>query len=432
MKRELHAILGGSKEIKTPLKHYKTIGEEEKKAVIKVIDGGTLSGFIGADCPEFYGGENIKSLEKNWCDYFNVKHAITMNSATSCLYASIAAARISPGDEILVTPTTMTATVTGIILYQAIPVFVDIDEDTFCINVEKIEEKITHKTKAIIGVDIYGNTANWSRINEIATKHNLFLIEDSSQSIGGIYKNKMSGTLANIGIYSLNRHKHIHCGEGGVCVTDDDDLALRLKLIRNHGEAVVDSMGYKDISNIIGFNYRMTEIEASIAIEQLKKLKDLVRDRIKMCNKIIKEFSKYDFFVPQKISPLDKNHEVSTNIFYYLCFKVEEEALGMKLVDFVSALNAEGIPAGMGGYMPIYLQPMFQKKVSFNNGNFNKTKVNYARGICPVAERMWFEELFYIKVQNFIFDDTQIALISKALDKVLLHRKEISYALNHQ
>ena len=268
----LPAALGGRKTLSPKLKKYTTIGRSEKIAVNRVLDSGNLSGFIGAWCPQFYGGEQVQKLERSWESFFSVKYAVSMNSATSCLYAAIAALGIEPGDEVIVTPTTMTATITGIVLYQAIPVFADISPDTLCICPEDIKRKITEKTKAIIGVNIYGHNADWNSINSIAKERGIKTIEDASQSIGGIYKGRKSGTNADIGVYSLNRHKHIHCGEGGVCVTNDKDLSIRLSLIRNHGEAVVDDMGISNISGILGVNFRMTEIEASIANQQLRKL----------------------------------------------------------------------------------------------------------------------------------------------------------------
>lgn len=431
--KNMPAILGGPKAVVGNIAPYVTLGDEEKLAVNAVMDSGVLSGFIGACCPEFYGGPMVQKLERDWESFFGVKHAVSMNSATSCLYASIGALGISPGDEVIVTPTTMTATITGIVLYQAVPIFVDISEDTLCIDHEKIEEKITTKTKAIIGVDIYGATADWDEIVLLAKKYNLAIIEDSAQSIGGLYKGKKSGTLADIGVYSLNRHKHIHCGEGGVCVTNDDDLANRLRLIRNHGEAVVDDMRVENIGNIIGFNYRMTELEAAIAIEQLKKLDYFVDQRVGMCHKIIKEFSNFRYFaLPHNSENEMQDSTFSKNVYYYLCFKVKESDLGMSLDSFLRAMNAEGVPVGKGGYLPVYLQAMFQSGIAFSGeSQHNFSSTDYNLGLCPVAERMWFEELFYIKVQNFVPTDIQIKQFGYALKKVLGNKSLIVKHLNN-
>ena len=433
----LPAILGGKPTLRPNLKRYLTIGKEERKAVNQVLNEGNLSGFIGAWCPEFFGGTNVKKLERNWESFFSTDFAVSMNSATSCLYAAIAAIGIEPGDEVIVTPTTMTATITGIVLYQAIPVFADICPDTLCISPTEIEKKITKKTKAIIGVNIYGHNAEWSLINEIAQKSGIKVIEDASQSIGGFYKGKRSGTHADIGVFSLNRHKHIHCGEGGVCVTNNEELATRLRLIRNHGEAVVDDMGTSDISGILGFNFRMTEIEASIADQQLKKLDSLIKKRRDMCHEIINIFTKFDgISIPKghQYDLLKKDNELNktNNIYYYLCFLFDARKIGLTRESFVEALNKEGIPCGIGGYMPIYLQAMFQKKIAFGKkGNpFTsseyKKEINYSRGLCPVAERMWFDDLIYVKVQNFIFSKRQIKKMEFAINKIINSKIEIN------
>ena len=353
------------------LKNILQLVEKKEGAVNRVLDSGNLSGFIGAWCPQFYGGEQVQQLERNWESFFSVKHAVSMNSATSCLYAAIAALDIEPGDEVIVTPTTMTATITGIVLYQAIPVFADISPDTLCICPEDIKKKITEKTKAIIGC-IYGHNADWDSINSIAKEKGIKTIEDASQSIGGIYKGNKSGTNADIGVYSLNRHKHIHCGEGGVCVTNDTSLSTRLSLIRNHGEAVVDDMGISNISGILGFNFRMTEIEASIANQQLKKLNYFVNKERRMCHKIANIFTQFKgISIPSghqyDLSEEESSDKRSTNIYYYLCFLLDENKLGMSRDVFIKALNSEGIPVGTGGYMPIYLQAMFQKKIAFGS-----------------------------------------------------------------
>ena len=439
------AVLGGKPVFDKPFAPYLTLGKEELVAVQNVMEGGNLSGFIGAWCPEFHGGSKVKELEHNWSDYFGVKHAIAVNSATSGLYASIGALGIEPGDEVIVTPTTMTATVTGIVLYQAIPIFADICPYTFCIDPREIEKKITDKTRAIIGVDIYGETAEWDEINEIAKKHGIKVIEDAAQSFGGTYNGRKSGTLADIGVYSLNRHKHVHCGEGGICVTNDDELAERIKLIRNHGEAVVGDKGTENIVNIIGFNYRMTEIEAAIAVEQLKKLDHYVDQRRNICETIIQSFSNVDGIVPPLDSPIqfpdqykDCCRPVSTvtkHVYYYLCFTVDREKLGMSRKAFVRAMIEEGVPLGEGGYIPIYLQPMYQNKIAFGSKGYPFTadyygkEISYPRGLCPIAEKMWFEDLFYVQVQNYVPTDEQIKRFKHAAQKVIHHKDEINRLL---
>ena len=257
------AINGGTPVRTAPFPRYNTIGSEEKQAVMEVLEDGVLSQFLGTWHPDFYGGPRIQKLEKEWAEYFGVKHAVTVNSATSGLYAAVGAAGVGPGDEVIVSPYTMAASATAALVYGAIPVFADIDPDIYCLSPRSIRERITPSTRAIIVVDIFGHPADMDEIMAIAAEHNLAVIEDNAQGPGALYNGKYAGALAHMGVFSLNYHKTIHTGEGGVIVTDDDELAERLQLIRNHAEVVVRGKGVQNLVNMVGFNYRMTEIEAA-------------------------------------------------------------------------------------------------------------------------------------------------------------------------
>jgi dTDP-4-amino-4,6-dideoxygalactose transaminase len=260
------------------------IGTEELNAVARVINSGELSGYQGNFSEKFHGGNEVRATEKAWALYFGSKHAIFCNSNSSGLWASLNAIGIKPGDEVLVSPYSMTVSASIPFHFGAKPIFVDIEEGYYCIDPEKIEDKITEKTKAIIAVDLFGLPCDFDRINAIAKKHRLIVIEDAAQSIGAKYKGRYAGTLADIGVHSLNYHKHITCGEAGVILTDNDDLAFKLKLSINHAEAVVNDIerqGILDqfdnsIVSMVGLNLRGTELQAAIAREQLKKLEGVL------------------------------------------------------------------------------------------------------------------------------------------------------------
>src|SRR3989442_9749923 len=183
------------------------------------------------------------------------------------------------GEEVIVTPGTMPASATWVLVGNAIPVFADIENETFNLDPFAIEARITPLTRAIVVADIFGHPADLDGIMVVARRHGLRVIEDAAQAPGALHKGRYAGTVADIGVFSLNYHKHIHTGEGGVCVTDDPRLAERLQLIRNHAEAVVGDKGVTDLTNMIGFNFRMTEIGAAIGTEQLKKLKVFADER---------------------------------------------------------------------------------------------------------------------------------------------------------
>jgi len=394
------AINGGtpvrSKEKKFP--GYNTIGEEEKNAALRVLESGVLSQYLGCWDPDFYGGKEVQALEKEWAEKFKVKHAIAMNSATSGLIAAMGAIGIEPGDEVIVSPYSMVISATAPLFYGAIPVFADVESDFFCLDPESVRAKITPRTKAIIVVDIFGQPYDADAINAIAKEHNLFVIEDAAQAPGALYKGHFAGTLGDVGIYSLNYHKHIHSGEGTLVVTNDDRLAERLQLIRNHAEAVVEGKGVSELSNMVGYNFRLTEIHAAIAREQLKKLDALIIDRQKNCAYIAEALAHLPGIMP---APTRKD---ATHVYYQHPFIFDEKIIGVSRAKFIEAVQAElpvtilresDGPLISGGYVkPIYLIPLFQKQIAFGAKGypfvspFHKEVYQYKKGMCPVVEQL--------------------------------------------
>ncbi len=245
------------------------IGEEEKLEVMNVLDSGLLTSAT------YEGGKYVNKFQSTVESFLNIKHAVAVNSGTSALYAALLAIGIKSGDEVLVPSFTFLATANSVLLTGATPVFVDIEMSNYTMDSKDLERKITRNSKAIIPVHMYGHPANISEILEIADKHNLYLIEDAAQSLGATYKGRFTGTLSDMGCFSLYPSKIITCGEGGFVTTADDSLADRLKMIRNHG--IVH--GYD--STTLGSNLRMPEIEAAIAFVQMSKLSSFLMARKK-------------------------------------------------------------------------------------------------------------------------------------------------------
>jgi dTDP-4-amino-4,6-dideoxygalactose transaminase len=360
---------------------------------MEVLDTGVLSQFLGTWHPDFYGGVRVRKFEQEWAAYFGVKHAVTVNSATSGLYAAVGAAGVSPGDEVIVSPYTMAASATAALVYGAIPVFADIDQEIFCLSPASIRQRITPYTKAIIIVDIFGHPADMDEIMAIAREHSLVVIEDNAQGPGALYHGRYAGSLADMGIFSLNYHKTIHTGEGGVVVTDDDELAERLQLIRNHAEVVVRGKRVQNLINMVGFNYRMTEIEAAIGSEQLKKLRMLLLRRQENAAYLNDRLSN----MPGLTTPVTRPNV--THGYYVYALRYDTQATGVSRDRFVEALKHEGLAVNVGYVQPLYLEPMYQQRIAFGKDGFPftysgyKGTVDYAKGICPVTERMHFEEL---------------------------------------
>ena len=364
-----------------------TTGEEEKKEVIKVLQKGLLSEFEGTNNKYFFGGEQVKLLEKEWAEKFKAKFAVSFNSATSALYAAIGACEIGPGDEVIITPYTMTATAAAILVYNAIPVFSDIELEHYNLDPEILETKVTPRTKAIFVAHIFGHPADMDPIMQLAEKYGLKVIEDAAQSPGALYKGRLTGTIGDIGVYSLNSNKMIQCGEGGIAVTNDEYLAERLRLIRNHAEAVIASgRKTKNLVNMIGWNYRMNEIEAAIAREQLKKLNPLLESRLELVNYLNGKLKEVDGINIPKV------RENSTHVYYRYALKIDLNKINIRAPLFVKALNAEGMDFYVSYMKPLYLQPLYQKQIGYGDKGcpfkcpFYEGSVDYSKGICPNAE----------------------------------------------
>ncbi len=436
------AIHGGSQVRTDPFPAYNTIGAQEKEAAIRVLDSGVLSNYLGCWHENFYGGTEVQAFEAEWASHFNVKHAISVNSATSALFAAVGAVGVEPGDEVIVSPFTMTASAVGPLIYGAIPVFADVEPDFYCLDPKSVEACITEHTKAIIVVDIFGQPYDVEGINTLAEKYDLAVIEDCAQAPGAKYGNQFAGTLGDIGIYSLNYHKHIHTGEGGMLVTDNDDLAERLKLIRNHAEAVLNGK-YKNkhewtpelLSNMVGFNYRMTEIEAAIGREQLKKLDGLLEERLKNVDYLNKALEKIPCIETTKVRPN------ATHAYYVHPLEFNEDVAGISRDTFIQAVKAELAPMAdrkddgvhiTCGYLSIHKQPMFQKKIAFGtkgypwNSPLYNGNVTYDEGICPVTDQLNTKRLFHHDIMLPPLTQNDLDDVITAFTKVWENRHQLT------
>lgn len=410
------ALFGGKKAREKPFMSSAIIGEEERQRVKEVLDSGILSGYVARAGDTFLGGKQVREFESLVVSYFGVKHAVTVNSATAGLHVALGACGVGPGDEVIVTPYTMSASATAIIMQSAVPVFVDIEEDTFCLDPKKIETNITSRTKAIVVVHLFGGPARMNEIMAIAKRHHLFVVEDCAQSPGAIYKGRLVGTIGDVGVFSLNQHKTITCGEGGFTITNDDKLALKMQLIRNHGEAVVAGMGFEDIENIVGFNYRMTELEAAVSVGQFKKLDIFNKHRIELAEHLTKGLSRFSSLILPKKTGSDKH------VYFVYPMRMKSEAAGISRDMLVKALAAEGIPFGGGYVRPLYLEPIYQKKIAYGKDGWpfksSCRNVDYSKGICPVAEKMYEKELLITSICRHPHTKEDIDDVIRAFEKV--------------
>lgn len=430
MSKESLALCGGAPVISMPLAGFKSIGEDEVAVVCDVIRGGVLSAYIGAPGPGFMGGTKVRELEQQAAEYFGVKHAIAVNSWTSGLIAAIGAIGLEPGDEVITTPWTMAATATAILHWNGIPIFADIDPDTFNICPKSVAKLITPRTKAIMAVDIFGQSADMPALRALAELHGLKLLCDTAQAPGARVGKRFAGTFADIGGFSLNYHKHIHCGEGGVLVTNDDRLAERLCLIRNHAEVVINSDDPVQLSNMLGFNFRMGEIEAAIASVQLTKLAPRVESRQRIAAELNAGLSSLKGLKVPKVC------EGATHAYYVYGLTLDVEALGVSRECIVEALRAEGVPSLMAGYQNLHLLPLFRNKIAYGTKGFPwsspycTSDVQYGPGLCPVAEKLHSQTFLGLNICMNELPSADVALIVEAFQKVWRAIPELSRQAN--
>lgn len=385
------AIKGGKKIREKHFPKQDIFDHQEKLAVERVLNRGIFTGYQGNWSDNFWGGPEIRKLEEEIQNKFKVKHAIPCNSATSGLLIACHAIGLAWADEVIVTPYSMTCSATVPLWFHTRPVFADIEPDYFCLDINDIEQKTTQHTKAIIIVDLFGQPYNADAINYLAKKHNLKIIEDAAQAIGSKYYDRYAGTLGDIGAFSFNQGKHLTCGEGGMVVTNDDELAMKCRLTMNHAEAVINDMEenavfqkvFYKFKNMIGLNLRMTEIQAAIIREQLKKLDWIIDTRQYNADYLSKNLET----IPP-ISPC-KTREHCTHVYYTQPFLWDiEKAEGIHRDTFINAVKAELMPrAGRGaegvaisnGYIkPIYQMPYFGGE----------------KGLCSVCENLYENKLF--------------------------------------
>lgn len=329
------------------------IGNEEIKAVADVLK----SGFIAQ-------GTKVNAFEELFAKLCGTKYAISVNSGTAALHTALNAAGIKQGDEVITTPFTFIATANTILMHDAKPVFVDIDEETFNIEPKKIKQKITKRTKAIVTVDLFGHLCDYDEISEIAKKNNLIVIEDACQAINAEYKGKKAGAFGDIAAFSFYATKNITCGEGGALTTNNQRYAEASKLFRQHGRSSMNEYEYIDL----GYNYRMTDISAAILLEQLKKLDFITKKRIENAEYLSKGLEKIKGI---KVPVVKKGYK---HIFHQYTIKVEDN-FKLKRDKLIKYLKEKGIGSAVYYPQPLHLCRHIRK-------------LGYKKGDFPIAEKL--------------------------------------------
>jgi perosamine synthetase len=318
------------------------IGEEEVEAVVKVMRSGALTSALGA-------GSMVTQFEKNFAKFAGVKHAIAVNTGTAALHSAIVAAGVQQDDEVILPSFTFVATAEAVVMAGGKPVFTDIEPETYNISSAEIKKNITKKTKAILPVDLYGFSADIKLIREIATKHGLAVVEDAAQAHGATYNGRPVGVFADVACWSLYASKNMTTGEGGVVTTGNDAMAETLRLIRTHGEKA------KYASLMLGYNYRMSEIQAAIGLVQLEKLPAFVAKRRENAKRLTRLLAKTDRLqLPEETK--DRRHS------WYLYTVRLKNAAANERNKIVEELRQKDIGAEVYYANPVHLMPYYRER----------------------------------------------------------------------
>ena len=359
---EILAIHGGKPVRETMLSYGRqTIDDDDIQAVVDTLRSDWLT-----------TGPKVSEFEDAFAEFTGAKHAVAVNNGTAALHAAMFALGIKSGDEVIVPAMTFAASANCVVYLGGTPVFADVDPDTLLIDPKAVEAKITENTKAVVAVDYAGQPCNYDRLHNLCRKYNLYLVADACHALGGSYRGRLVGTLADLSTFSLHPVKPITTGEGGVITTDDQELAQRMRIFRNHGITTDhrqrESKGswFYEMTEL-GYNYRITDFQCALGLSQLRKLPGWIRRRQEIARRYDEAFRNISGMQPLKV-----RQGVSHGYHLYVV-KLELERFKIDRAGIFQALRAEGIGVNIH-YIPVHLHPYYRY-------NFNTRP-----GLCPVAE----------------------------------------------
>jgi dTDP-4-amino-4,6-dideoxygalactose transaminase len=405
MKQSL-AINGGPKTIDKEFP-WPVLDESD----VKVVTDITRSGLWGnPNC-----ADRVKLLEDEFASYCGTKYALTCVNGSVALRLALIACGVRPGDEVIVPPYTFIATASVVLEANCVPVFVDIDPDTYNIDPAEIEKAITPRTKAVIPVHFAGQACDMDRIMAIAAKHSLTVIEDACHGHGAEYKNRKLGSIGHAGCFSFQSSKNLTSGEGGMIVTNDEALYDMMNSLRNVGR-VKGGQWYEHYNP--GCNYRITQLQSVLLSNQLKRLEEQTRRRHDNGTYLNSLLDGID-----GIQPLARDRGETLHSYHIYIFRYDKSAFNnLPKAEFAEALAAEGVPCFMGYPQPLYKQPLFQQK------NFMcyaiPEEVDYSGVHCPVTEKACYEEAVWILQHSMLGTRDDMMKFAGAITKIQKAVKE--------
>jgi len=404
------AVRGGRPIRTEPFPVWPVWGDEEIDNLTQVIKGGQWGRLKGTVTSDF---------ERRFADLHQAKHGICINSGTTALQIALIAADVATGSEVICPAYTFIATASAIVDIGCVPIFVDVQPDTFNIDPRQIEAAITERTTAIMPVHFAGRPFDLDAVMEIATKRRLKVVEDAAQAWGAAWRDRPVGAIGDAGCFSFQSSKNITCGEGGIILTNDDQVAKFAKAHHNCGRSEVGQW-YEHY--YYGGNYRMTELQAAVLHAQLNRYEELHRIRLENLDYLNQELAQIPGITI--CSPDDRitNHACHLFVFRY----IKSHFADAPRASFLDALRKEGIPASPGYSLPLYQQPVFREKSFGPRGRKVDLDIDYSKFHCPVTEKLCFEEAIWFTQNMLLGTKEDMDQIIAAIEKISKHADELS------
>jgi perosamine synthetase len=354
------ALDGGQPIRATPLPPWPVLGEEDIAAVAEALRSGRLTQLTGG---------TVAAFEEAFAAWHGVRHCIATSSGTTAIHIALATLDVGPGDEVIVPAHTFIASATPVLHQGATPVFTDVDPQTYCLSPESVAERITPRTKAIIAVHLNGHPADLEALVALAEPRGIAVMEDAAQAHGALYKERKVGTIGRLGCFSFWEDKIMTTGgEGGAIITNDGAMAERMRRIRHHGEGPMEGeRAYYHLE--LGYNYRMTSMQAATGLVQLRRLDDYLEARRRNAAYLSERLGEIEAVETPHVAPYAVH-----SYYKYIC-RLRPGALSLDIEEFVRAVAAEGIPVSRRYPTPLPSQPVFR------DGGYGNLP-------CPVAERL--------------------------------------------
>jgi dTDP-4-amino-4,6-dideoxygalactose transaminase len=403
------AILGGRPVRKRPFAAWPVFGPQEERRLVRVLRSGRWGKLQG---------DEVAGFERRFAAQHGCSEGIAVVNGTVSLRIALMAAGIQAGDEVIVPPYTFLATATAVIEANAIPVFADVDLETFNLDPGAIEAAITPRTRAIIPVHMGGQPADMDAIMSIAKKRGLIVIEDAAHAHGASYKNRPAGSIGHMGSFSFQSSKNLTCGEGGIIITSNRKLAAACRSIHNCGR-IEGGLWYEH--HVMSGNYRLGEFQGAILNAQLSRLSAQTKTRDHNGRYLAAKLAAIPGVAPQK-----RPAECSRHACHLFLFRVDSKTFGLPRVKLLKALQAEGIPVSGGYALPLYRQPLFLKKAFGPYLTGEASRLDYANVSCPNCETICYEQGAWLEQSLFLGKKTDMDDIILAFEKVYDCRKKLN------